>query len=205
MKNSNNLNLDKLGSNVIAGAETINPIIEWIQGLCSVSEYLIISPNNYGGIDLSIDAAGIMARAAKAAQAPGVLGEFKGTVKAGKLTMSGGHIYVGTNHYSIGNHTRTLVPTDDGKCYNAVITSGGATVTWGDYPTTCLTTTSLTIPLCGATFNNDRWEAYQRRLGAVVIPVPPPFLISGYDASKTQSLDHVGGSLVWHTYKTCNK
>ena len=200
---NNNLKIDKLGDGMIAGHETANPIIDWIRGLSSVSEFIDLSPNSYGSVDISLDAAGIIAKAARLVNVSGISGEFKGIVSKNRLTMASGHIYVGDDSYHVGGQSRTLGGNDSGKCWLATITTGGMSVSWGSLPANCVTSSSLILPLCGAIETGGKWVPDQYHLGSWVIPFPPACLISGYDTTKTQSLDHVNGTLVWHNYKKC--
>ena len=197
----NNLNVEYLGQREIAGEDTANPMIQWMKHLQLASEYLTKSPNGNGSLTIDLDFELLCARILQ--RAATMAGEFRGTVQGSRLTMASGHIYVGGNTYSVGQHSKSLSGSDDGKGWMAEITSGGISVSWGAAPNTAVTSTTLTVPLCGAVKSGGRWVPYQWALGSVVMAMPPAFLISGYDASKTQSLDQVGGTLVWRSYKQC--
>lgn len=203
----NNLNVKYLGQREISGDETANPMMQWMKHLQLASEFLTKSPNGNGSMTIDLDFELLCAKVLQ--RAPKSSGEFRGTVSGNTLTMEAGHIFIGgASGHSISKQTQSLQHATSGDCYSVTITGDNVSgysysLSWGSSPASCVTSSSLILPLCGAVKSGGRWVPFQYHLGSWVIPFPPACLISGYDTSSVQSLDHSGGSLVWTTYKRC--
>jgi len=205
---NNNLHVDYLSETNIAGSLTVNPIIRWIQGIQAISEFLTLSPNGSGSVDIDLDFAGICAKTLKLVEKS--YGEFKARIVGkNKLQIAAGTIYVGDKKFSIPAYNRTLGAGDSGDCMKVTIANNGggwsASASWGVMPPVAVTDTTLVIPICKAVKSGKTWQAWQCQLGSVVIPFPPACMIDGYDKNEAQSLDHNKGTLQWTTYKICKK
>ena len=203
---NNNLILDYLNDDNIAGNGAMNPVIKWIRNMATISEFLTISPNGGGSVDLDFDFAGVCARILRLVEKS--YGEFKARI-IGKdnLEIAAGTIYVGDKKFSIPAYSRKLGAGDSGDCMKVTIANNGggwsASASWGVMPPMAVTDTTLVIPICKAVKSGNTWQAWQCQLGSVVIPFPPPCMIDGYDTAEAQSLDHVQGTLQWTTYRKC--
>ncbi len=200
----NNLDIDKLREAEIAGQQTANPVIDWIRGFGVMSEFLSLSPNSHGSVSLDFDFATVAGRILSLMER--MQGEFKATVTGtDHLEVSGGHILMPDDTYSIGGHTRSLRSSDDGDVLSVDVTSqGGVSWSWSNsFPSGSVSGTTLTLPVCQPYKVGTTWQVRQLHIGSFVIAFPPASFIDGYDATKIQSLDHVAGVLKWNTYKKC--
>ena len=202
----NNLSIDKLTETDLAGMGTANPVIDWIRGFGVMSEFLSLSPNSRGSVSLDFDFGTVAGRILALMER--MQGEFKAAVTGtDRLEVSGGHILMPDDTYSIGGHTRSLRSSDDGNVLSVDVTSqGGVSWSWSNaFPSGSVSGTTLTLPVCQPYKVGTTWQVRQLHLGSYVLAFPPATFIDGYDATKTQSLDHSGGTLVWTTYKRCQQ
>lgn len=196
---NNNLELEKLRENEIAGAATINPVIDWINNLCSASEYLYFSNNTYGGIDIDMDFNLLAGRILQMMERLSV--EFKATIDGSKLTVAGGHVFLPDKSYSVGAFTRNLTDGDAGDCLCINLTASSASYVWTAMPSTgIVTATGATLPLCRPFKTNGKWYVQHLHIGAYVLPFPPATIIAGYAESKVQALTHQAAGLAWGDY-----
>ena len=203
---NNNLILDYLNDDNIAGNGAMNPVIKWIRNMATISEFLTISPNGGGSVDLDFDFAGVCARILKLVEKS--YGEFRASISGkDRLTVQGGTIYMGKDYvFSLGSYSRNLGAGDDGKVLCANVTArGSVSWSWGSAPSALVTDTGVSLPVAKAVKSGNSWQAWQLHLGSFCFAIPPQCFIAGYDTTKTQSLDHVSGTLTWTTYKKCNK
>ena len=198
----NGLPVEPFGPRDVAGEQTVNPIVEWIRQFNVMSEFLQTSVMGNGSISLDLDFPLLAAKILSMVQK--TYGEFKGTVSGGRITVAAGHVLVNDHTYPVGQHTETA--NDNVVIYFTLNKQGGVSWGSGGYPSDgCVSGGSIVVPVCQPYKSGRTWRVRQLQHGTVIIPFPPAEWIDGYDATKTQSLDHSGGTLVWHTYKTCNK
>lgn len=200
----NNLDIDKLTETDLAGMGTANPVIDWIRGFGVLSEFLSLSPNSRGSVSLDFDFATVAGRILALMER--MQGEFKATVTGtDKLSVAAGHVLMPDQTYSVGSYTKNLSAGDNGDILSVTVTSqGSASWGWsGSFPAGCVSGQSLILPVCQPYKDGTTWRVRQLHLGSYVLAFPPASFISGYDATKTQSLDHSSGTLVWTTYKRC--
>lgn len=205
----NNLEIEKLRENEIAGAATINPVIDWIRNLCSTSDYLYFSNNAYGGINIDMDFNLLAGQILQMVER--LAADFKATIDGSKLTVAGGHVFLPDKSYLLGTFTRNLTAGDDGKAVclttDASDSSSGAP-SW-EYevlplPQGIVSSSVVRLPLCVPFRDGGKWYVRHLHIGSYVLAVPPAPLIAGYNASRMQSLDHLaGGGLVWTDYGEC--
>lgn len=200
----NGINIPEFGAHDLAGENTINPMTQWLRNFDVMSEFLMTSVMGNGSISIDLDfpllAAKILAMAEK------MQGEFKATViGTGTLSVAAGHVLMPDQTYSVGSYTRNLSAGDDGDILSVTVTDQGS-VSWGwssAFPAGCVSGQSLILPVAQPYKDGTTWRVRQLHLGSYVLAFPPASFISGYDATKTQSLDHSSGTLVWTTYKKC--
>ena len=200
----NGLDVQPFGDRVVAGDQTINPMLAWMRNLDCVSEFLMTSVTGNGSISIDLDfpllAGKILSMVAKS------YGEFRATIN-GKDTLSvaAGHVLMPDQTYSLGSYTKSLSAGDAGDILSVTVTSQGS-ASWGwssGFPAGCVSGQSLVLPVAQPYKDGTAWRVRQLHGGTFVLAFPPASFISGYDATKTQSLDHVSGTLTWRSYKKC--
>lgn len=207
----NNLDIEKLRDNELAGAKTINPMVDWARALASTSDYLYLSNNAYGGVNIDLDFTMLAYNILRLVER--IAADFKATIDGSKLTVAGGHILLPGETHIMPQYTKSLASSDDGKCLcltsDASSSESSATVwqyEWlAAFPAGIVAGSAVRLPVCTVSRSGGAWGVVQHRLGAFVFAVPPAPLVAGYDAAKMQSLDHLaGGALAWTTYGRCN-
>ena len=202
----NGLDVEPFGARDVAGEQTINPLLKWLRNLDVMSEFLMTSVTGNGSVSIDLDfpllAGKILSMVAKS------YGEFRATIN-GKDTLSvaAGHVLLPDQTYSVGSFTRNLSAGDAGDVLSVVVTNGGG-ASWGwssGFPAGCVSGSTLTLPVAQPYKDGTKWRVRQLHGGTFVLAFPPASFISGYNAGQTQSLDHVSGTLVWTTYKRCQK
>lgn len=206
----NNLDIEKLRDNELAGAKTINPMVDWARALASTSDYLYLSNNAYGGVNLDVDFTLLVYNILRLVER--IAADFKATISGSRLTVASGCILLPGETHSIPQYTRSLSSGDDGRtvCITTDASdSAGGTPAWeheiSSFPAGIVSGSVVRLPICTVSRTGGAWGVTQHHLGAFVFAVPPAPLIAGYDASRMQSLDHgAGGALAWTTYGRCN-
>ena len=200
----NNLILDPLKKHDIAGRQTVNPIIDWIQNFGTLSDFLYLTPNREGSMSIDLDFVGLAGRIL--AMVEHLQAEFRGSIAGEKIKVTGGHVYFPDRTYSLADYTKNLGVFDNGKSLMIVINSTGAAYNWGELPTALvdLQAGSMTLPLVKAESSGGQWRVIHHHVGAFVFTIPPAPLISGWSASEPQTLDHpANGSFTWVSYGDC--
>lgn len=202
----NGLDVEPFGERDVAGDQTINPMLTWMRNLDVMSEFLMTSVTGNGSISIDLDFPLLAGKILSLVQKS--YGEFKAEIiGSDRLEVAGGHVLMPDTAYSLGSYTRSLSAGDSGDILSVTVTSnGGASWGWSSgIPAGCVSGQSLVLPVCQPYKAGTAWRVRQLHGGTFVIPFPPASFISGYDATKTQSLDHSGGTLVWTTYRRCQQ
>lgn len=195
----NNLDIEKLRENELAGAKTINPMVDWARSLASTSDYLYLSNNAYGGVNLDVDFPLLAYNILRLVER--IAADFKATVDGSKLTVAGGHVFLPDRAYILADYTRNLTDGDAGDCLCINLTASSASYAWTAMPSTgIVTATGATLPLCRPFKTNGKWYVQHLHIGAYVLPFPPAAIIAGYDESKVQALTHQAAGLAWGDY-----
>ncbi len=200
---NNNLDIDKLREMELPGAGTINPIIDWIKGLGTTSDFLLFSNNPYGSVNLDMDFTLLASRILAMIQL--IQADFKGTVNGESLEVQAGHVLLPDKAYSLAKYTRNLSNSDNGKGLAITLTSSTATYSWGTvHDGALLNGNTITLPLCSVHQEAGIWYVKHQHIGAYVFVFPPAPFIAGWSSGVRQSLDHgTDGSLFWNTYNLC--
>ena len=202
----NGLDVEPFNEWDVAGDQTINPMLTWMRNLDVMSEFLMTSVTGNGSISIDLDFPLLAGKILSLVQKS--YGEFKAVINGNDtLTVAAGHVLMPDHTYSLGTYTKNLSAGDAGDILSVTVTSQGSALwDWSNgFPVGCISGQSLVLPVAQPYKDGTAWRVRQLHGGTFVIPFPPASFISGYDATKTQSLDHSGGVLKWTTYKTCNK
>lgn len=199
---NNNLELNPLKDGEIAGMQTMNPIIRWIKGMATTSDFLLLTANNKGSVNLDMDFNLLAGRILEMIQQ--LKGEFFCSMEGNKLKVAGGHIILPTQSWYVNDFSKNLGSTDDGKGLSIDLTTQGATTSWGSVGGG-LNGDTFKLPICTVHKSGKKWWVKHWHLGAYVFCFPPAPFISSWDASVKQSLDHdASGNLFWNSYELCD-
>ena len=200
----NGLEVKRFEPNDVAGEKTINPMLDWMKNFDVMSEFLMTSVMGNGSISIDLDFPLLAAKILSMAER--MQGEFKAVITGtDTLTVAAGHVLMPDQTYSLGTYTHSLSAGDAGDILSITVTPQGS-ASWGwsnSFPAGCVSGQSLILPVAQPYKDGTTWRVRQLHLGSYVLAFPPASFISGYDATKTQSLDHLSGTLVWTTYKRC--
>lgn len=214
-----NLNYDiaRLEDGQIAGPRTINPIVDYILGYQSTSDFLNINPNGRGSVEFDLDFEGmakaILAMVAGMMQDGAALDfDFRVSVEEGVLSVQGGTVYLPDNSVAISALTHNLDPQEDsGKMIYVRLTGATAgSLQFGGAVTHTLQTGDgnfrATLPVATLSYSGGAWQVRYRHLGAFVLAHTPYFWIPGYGRGRAQALMHRADEdgLRWVDYATCD-
>lgn len=203
-----NYNLKPLQENEIAGQLTINTIIKHLQGMRSLSEFMSITPNGQGSVNFDLDVKSIIDVILGMVKDTQELEfDFKGSISNGNLHVSSGKVYFPNTSVSVSGGTFD----DDDTVHIALTGSASGSISGslatGSVSRVITNATTMLLPLMTtATINGEKVVKYYH-VGDYVFDMLPPAWINGFDATVTQSLDHVAGSndLIWNTYSDCEQ
>lgn len=206
---------NKLGENEIAGAETINPIIDLICGLRCDSDFLDINANGIGGATFSFNE-GVLYNWLASKLNDGVLDfSFLGGINGSKLSVSGGNVYL--QHNSIYIQPRSNIQcVAGGTAYVVVDSISSGSIVYGDSSASTLADgivqpasggrgNRLVLPILRTVYASGAFRVKYLHFGDFHFVDLPYFWIPSYDKTKDQSLDHAANSdgYVWNTYGEC--
>lgn len=201
----NGISIPEFGAHDLAGANTINPMTQWLRNFDCVSEFLNTSVNGSGSISIDLDFPLLAAKIL--AMVKSIEAEFKATVSGNSLHVDGGHIYFPYTFRSIGSHSRSLSDISD----NGAITYVSLTLdntSWGHGSIDRINSgnTAARLPVCVTYKDAGVWRVRQMRLGSFVFNFPPHFLIGGYNAAEPQILMHSANEtgFSWVSAGDCN-
>lgn len=203
---NNGLQIDRLVDGEVAGPKTVNPVIKWIRNFNVLSDFLNISVNGLGSVDLDFDFPQCAAKILAMIQ--DMEAEFKAEIENGnRLKVAGGHIYFPYTDRSVGSHSRSLNDISD----NGAITYVSLTLdntSWGHGSIDRINSgnTAARLPVCVTYKDAGVWHVRQMRLGSFVFNFPPHFLIGGYVENEPQILMHSANEtgFSWVSAGDCN-
>lgn len=215
-----NYDIHKLKEGEIAGQETINPIVTFVQGMRSISDFLTINPNGRGSINLDLDFTALAANILKLVKIPELNFDFECSISNnGRLTVSSGTVFLPFHSVSVPLYSYNLDSLDSGKMVyvrlshdtneSGDVPNKGEIVLSSGVTHTLQTGNSnyrVTLPVATLTKNNSVWSVKYHHIGAFDLTTMPYFYVSGYNKGATQSLDHEadtdGGK--WVSYGECD-
>lgn len=199
-------NITQLKDNQIAGAATINPIVDFINGIrTSSGDYIDLNPNENGSLNIDLNIEALLALTANESLNRG----FRVTVTEGALSCTAGNVYFADRCIAVPA-LASPVTCAAGYMLYARLTGSVGELVYGAAVTRTLQPASggdpdrVTLPICTTTQTGGEWQIQYSHMGDFVFVNTPYFWISNYNSGAAQSLDHSsGGGLVWTTYAEC--
>ena len=193
-----------LKDNEIAGADTLNPIIDYLRGIRSISDFIVLNPNANKSMSIDLDLKALKDALDVTVEASELQHTFKATITSGNnYTISGGTVYFGHDKaFSVNSSSGSGTGNYYIRC-----TSSGASIQSGTVSNVLDTSNQyVNLPLFQAynDSNNDLKFRYYH-IGNWAFPEYPYFWISGYDKTKQQFLSHNANSdgMVWLDATEC--
>lgn len=191
-----------LEENQIAGAETMNPIIDFLRGIRSTTDVIEISPNGLGGMDIGVNSDAL--RSLASSSSGGAQGDdhtFKVTVGVTGtqpyIEVSDGWVWLpsGRVHVTAMESTKC----EDGyMAYVRLTSPTTGTLVYGDGITHVLQTGGagyrVTLPICTTEEDDGTWTMTVHHKGDFLLADVPYFWRTGYDKTKTQMMVHYAGT-----------
>lgn len=200
----------------IAGQETINPILDLLEGMRSDSDFLDLNANGIGGVTFSFNEGVLYNWLAKALQRDSLDHSFKGAVEGSSVSVSGGTVHLEHNAIYLSPLAATEC-TDGGTVYAVVDSiSSGALVYSGDSSDSALEAgivqpaaggheNRLVLPIMRTIEASGVFALKYFHIGDFFFASLPYFWISNYNKGKHQSLDHAANAdgYAWTDYGVC--
>ena len=197
-----NYDIRRLKDNEIAGADTINPMVRFILGMKSQSEYLTINPDGMGSVNFDLDAESLLkiAQTFISQQTDGLNFDFRCTIGGStshSLSVSGGRVWFPQSGdvASISSYSHTLSSGDVGKMLYVRLTSKtSGTIVLDNAVTHTLQTGNdeyrVTLPIATITRSGENYGVRYHHIGSFALLEEPFFWKDGYDKSAYQFLVH---------------
>ena len=206
-----NYDMHRLKDGEIAGKETVNPIVNFVQGMRSISDFLTINPNGRGSINFDLDFAALAANILKLIKIPELNFDFECSISSnGRLTVSSGTVFLPFNSVSISSYSHNLSNSDSGKMvYVRLNSASSGEIVLSSGVTHTLQTGNndfrVTLPVATLTKSGANWRIKYHHIGSFDLTTVPYFYEVGYDKSQVQTLDHTDGTngMQWVTYGEC--
>ena len=206
-------NIRRLRDNEIAGADTVNPIVKFLLGMKSQSEYLTINPNGMGSVNFDFDAGSILRNVMEMMHAIDLDFSFKVTISGTSPTLhvAAGTVYLPDHSVGISSYTHNLALADAEKMVYVRLNSASAGELVFDSAVTHTIQTGggsyrVTLPIAAVSHSGGSWQVTYHHLGDIELVEMPYCYISGYDRSKVQGLMHGAGAdgVKWTDAGTCS-
>lgn len=203
-----NHNIRQLQANEIAGQGTINPMQQFMLGMNSLSDFLTIEANGKGSVNFDFDAKQLikiildMVSTNEALQC-----SFRGSVDGNTLTVSSGKVYFPDTVVSVSGGTFSTGQTVHIALTGSTSSISGTLATGNVGNRIITSATTMLLPLMTTTTIGGKTYPFYYHVGDYVFDWRPATWISGFDSTKTQSLDHIAGSndVIWNTYEECDE
>jgi hypothetical protein len=193
-----------LKENEIAGADTINPIIQWLRGIRSASDFIEINPNGNNSMSIDLDLISLR-RALDIKDTDTILNHtFKATETSSGFSITGGTVFFGIDKaFAVSGRNGD----GEGNYYIQCTSSGGSIQKGTVGNVLNPNNQTVNLPLLQATYNNNEWNFKYYHVGNFAFLEYPDFWISGYDKTKPQFLAHNANSdgLVWIDATDCEE
>ena len=193
-----------LKENEIAGAETINPIVDFLRGIRSTSDFIELNPNSNGSMNIGLDVDSLANYLKQDVDVEELQHTFKATITSGSnFTVSGGTVYFGHN-MALTASSRSFSGT--GGVYLEV-TRSSATLQSGTVSTVLDTANQkVNLPILQA-YSDDGLKFRYYHIGNWAFTDVPYFWITGYDKTKEQILTHSANTdgLLWQDVAPCDE
>ena len=206
-------NIQRLKPNEVAGAQTINPIANFINGIrTTTGDYLELNPNKHDSIDIDLNVAAILALLDGGDE---LLHDFKcQLVDGSKISCSGGSVFF--PDYAVTISAKSAVNCHSGYYMYARLAKSGGSVTGELVYDNAITHTlqpaasgnpdRVTLPICRTYQDSGAWKIHYFHIGAFSFANTPYFWLASYDATKAQALIHTASnSPSWTDLSTCTQ
>ena len=201
--------LNKLGKQEIAGAKTINPIVDFLRGIQTrTPDYILLNENALGGCYIDLDVEAILALMQQGGSS--LLHGFTASIdEDGKLTCTAGNVYMPDASVAIAALASTTAVNGNMlyarlNALNAGELVYGSPVTHTLQPASGGNPDQVTLPICTTTQTDGVWGVTYHHVGDFILTWTPYFWVTGYQGNAAQSLDHdANGAIRWNTYGEC--
>lgn len=205
-----------LDNKEIAGAETINPIVDFLRGIRSDSEFIDLNANANNSMTISFNE-GVLFNWLKKASTNGEFKHsFQGTITQGnngKISVSSGTVYMQENTINISGISNQSC-TSGHVVYAVLSSASSGSLSYASSMGSGIVQPAgsghgdrIVLPILRTVKNNGVWQIEYLHIGDYHFVNMPYFWISGYDKSKRQSLDHDENTngFVWTEYGECEE
>lgn len=191
-----------LKENEVAGADTLNPIIDYLRGIRSISDFIVLNPNANKSMSIDLDIESLKDALDVTVEASELQHTFKATITSeSSYTISGGTVYFGHDKaFSVSSSSGSGTGSYYIRC-----TSSGASIQSGTVSNVLDTSNQyVNLPLFQA-YNDDGIKFRYYHIGNWAFPDVPYFWISGYDKTKQQFLSHNANAdgMIWIDATDC--
>ena len=202
-----------LAENEIAGAETMNPIVEFIRGIRSTDDYIMLNPNPLNSMDINLDMDALREWALNALPFNTSLEHtFKASVSDnGRLSCTGGNVWFPDDMASISALSSTSCHNNY-MVYIRLTSKTQGTLVYDNGITHTLMTGNndyrVCLPVCYTwKDSNDVWHIRYYHIGDYSFTQLPYFWEQNYDKTKAQILGHNANSngVRWLDTGTCEE
>lgn len=203
-----NYDIEPLDDNQIAGAKTINPIIKYILGMDSTSDFLAINPNGRGSVNFDLDA-GALAKwiLSMIDDNTGLNLEwdfkvnFTKSGSSNRISVRAGQVFFPDNSVSIsGINNQSISSSSSGKMVYVRLNSKSSGELVIDNAVTHTLQTGndnyrMTLPIATITYksSNNTWSARYHHIGSFSFGSYPYFWKDNFTKGDYQFLVHRNG------------
>lgn len=194
-----------LKENEIAGSDTINPIIDYLRGIRSISDFIILNPNGNKSMSIDLDIESLKDALDVTVTENELLHTFKATVNGDSYSISGGTVYFGREAYSVSGRASTSAET---SWYVQIPRTGS--ITWNQGTVSNLLNASnqtVNLPILQAFKDEGEWKFRYYHIGNWAFQELPYFWIDGYNKANEQILTHRANEdkLYWQDVAPCDE
>lgn len=188
-----------LAEDEIAGAGTINPIVEFIRGIRSTDDFIMLNPNANNSMNIDLDLDALREWLFRAYPHPELKHSFKAEIIDGnKIKISSGSVYFPNAKASISAMSQTSCNSNY-MAYVRLTNETTGQIIYDNAITHTLQTGNndyrVCLPICRTYKDaNDVWQVQYYNVGDFAFVEEPYFWVSGYNKSKTQFLMHQSGN-----------
>lgn len=192
-----------LNENEIAGADTINPIVEFLRHIRTTDDFVDFNPNEGGGINLDVDRVAILEWIKKVYPHPTDDFSFKVTFNGTNFTCSGGKVYFPHTTLSVGNFTNPI--NGGGGLYLQIGNKASSISISRGTPSNMLDNSyNMQLPIADIYESKNEWKVKYYHMGDFFFSWVPAEWIEYYSKQDVQFLGHAqNGDVVWVTSTEC--
>ena len=184
-----------LADNEIAGAETINPIIDFVRGIRSTDDFIELNPNGIDSMDIDVNRGAILEWLKTAYPHTSINHTFKATINdTNKISCTSGKVYFPSNSVSISALGNTTCVSGN-MVYIRLNSKTSGSLEYGSIshtiqPASGSNPNRVCLPICTTYRSNNVWYVQYYHIGDYAFTQYPYFWVDGYDRTKPQALMH---------------